>query len=249
MGRQIATGLLQLRIVALLFCLAFLSSCVTVNSPEEPIALKRREIDSPIPILMVHGLAGRAEHFDTMRDRLARAGWDASLLYIIDLSDHRSGRVGINEIHAEEIRDKVSQILDASGHSHVNIIAHSMGVLSSMYYIKALGGEERVRCYVGLDGRIQPNRGALRWLMPDTKKGTRVMAVLNEPDISPGGALPDTKFPKAHEPGNIRYKIFFQKDQGNIFDGAEISIYPDVGHVEFLTDEDVFREILDFLVE
>lgn len=228
--------------------LALLPSCVTNVTPTEPLDIKRREIANQIPILMVHGLHGRSEHFDVMRGRFARAGWDEDLLYAIDLSNPKRGRVGINIAHAEEIRDKVDVILTSTGHEELIIIAHSMGVLSSMYYIKEFGGTEKVDTFIGLDGRIQPNPVPLRWLMPDTKKSTQVMTVLNEPDITPGGVLPDTLYPNAHEPGDMRYNVFFQFKERAMFDGADVSHFPDVGHVAFLTDADVFLEILDLLI-
>ena len=223
--------------------------CITTIAPTEPIAIEKRDIASPIPILMVHGLAGRSYHFNVMRDRFVRAGWDPNLLYTINLSNPASGRVGINVEHAKEIEAKVDAIFEETGQSEINIIAHSMGTLSSMYYIKSLGGKDHVAHFVGLDGRLQPNRGFLRWIMPDTKKGTEVMTVLNTPDITPVGELPDTKYPDSHEPGDMGYRIFFQRADGNIFDGAEITRHPDVNHVAFLTDDEVFVEILDFFTD
>lgn len=53
-------------------------------------------------------------------------------------------------------RDWVNQIRSQTGASRVDIVSHSMGALSSRYYIKNLGGQSYVNDYVSIAG---PNHG------------------------------------------------------------------------------------------
>jgi hypothetical protein len=239
----------SIKIAVSLILWGLLMACFEALESEEPVVLTRREIPDQVPVLMVHGFHGKAENFDVMRDHFITVGWDEDLLFPIDLSHRKSGKVGINIAHAEEIRHRVDEILGNTGHPKLNIIAHSMGVPASMYYIKVLGGKEKIKKYINLDGGIKPNRGLLAWLMPDTRAGTPLMKALNTPDESPRGMLPDTAYPENHEPGEIGYKAIGKKNARNVFDGEASSSYPDVGHIAFLTDKRVFMEILDFFTE
>ena len=63
-----------------------------------------------------------------------------------------------NAVTAQLIKTKVDSILALTGAAKVDIITHSMGTLSARYYIKYLGGENKVDALVALGGT---NHGTL----------------------------------------------------------------------------------------
>ncbi len=61
-----------------------------------------------------------------------------------------------NATTAKEVATKVSEIKSKTGAAKVNLITHSMGALSTRYYIKNLGGTSTIEDWVSLGG---PNHG------------------------------------------------------------------------------------------
>jgi triacylglycerol lipase len=103
------------------------------------------------PILFVHGYTSNAAAWDTMKARFLADGWESNYLYAYTFSSTKS-----NASVASDIATRVTQIKAATGAAKVDIIAHSMGSLSSRYYIKNLGGAANVDDWVSLGG---PNHG------------------------------------------------------------------------------------------
>jgi triacylglycerol lipase len=103
------------------------------------------------PILFVHGWNGGTSTWTTMVSRFQADGWTASELNNWSYNWHQS-----NATTASEISTKVDGILAATGAAKVDIITHSMGGLSSRYYVKNLGGDAKVDDWVSLGG---PNHG------------------------------------------------------------------------------------------
>jgi triacylglycerol lipase len=94
-----------------------------------------------------------------------------------------------NATTAAQIRDKVNAILAATGAAKVDVITHSMGGLSSRYYVKNLGGDLKVDEWVSLGG---PNHGtdtaSFCWSTScgEMRIGSSFLAALNSGDESPG---------------------------------------------------------------
>ena len=78
------------------------------------------------PILFVHGYGGSSANWDTMRSRFLADGWKDYELYAYNYSF-----ISSNATSAAEIRDQVDKILRTTGATKVDIIAHSMGSISS----------------------------------------------------------------------------------------------------------------------
>lgn len=101
------------------------------------------------PVVFVHGINGSSADFTVMLDRLVADGWPREQLYAISFEDPRWG---CNADNAETIRMTVDQALLETGAAKVDLVAHSMGTLSSRHYLKNLGGFDKVDTYVTLGG-------------------------------------------------------------------------------------------------
>src|SRR6185295_1521779 len=95
----------------------------------------------------VHGYTSNAGAWDTMKSRFLADGWTFNQLFAYTFSSTTS-----NANVANDIANRVNQIKAATGATKVDIIAHSMGSLSSRYYIKNLGGAANVDDWVSLGG-------------------------------------------------------------------------------------------------
>ena len=103
------------------------------------------------PILFVHGWNSSSSTWNTMVSRFQADGWTASELNNWSYNWHQS-----NATTASQIKSKVDSILAATGAAKVDVISHSMGGLSSRYYVRNLGGDQKVDDWVSLGG---PNHG------------------------------------------------------------------------------------------
>ena len=103
------------------------------------------------PIVFVHGWNSSGSVWNTMISNFQRDGWASAELINWSYNTSQS-----NATTAAQLRDKVNAVLAATGNSKVDIITHSMGGLSSRYYVKNLLGEGKVDDWVSLGG---PNHG------------------------------------------------------------------------------------------
>jgi triacylglycerol lipase len=168
---------------ALLFlAAAALSACTETSGPGTGTTIDLKHD----PILFIHGYGGNTTNWDQMRARFAADGWQDVELYAYNYSFLSS-----NATNAAEIRDQVDEIMRKTGATKVDIITHSMGGISSRYYLKNLGGSTKVDAWVSLGG---PNHGTeavenqncnftpCREIVP----GSAFLAALNAVDETPG---------------------------------------------------------------
>jgi triacylglycerol lipase len=102
-----------------------------------------------VPILFVHGIKGSASEYAVMLDRLVADGWPREHLAAKTFVDPEWGCNGTN---ANSIAAWVDELRAKTGAATIDLVAHSMGTLSSRHFLKALGGTDRVRRYVTLGG-------------------------------------------------------------------------------------------------
>jgi triacylglycerol lipase len=107
--------------------------------------------DQVDPILFVHGYTSNAATWNTMISRFQADGWESNRLFAYTFSSTQS-----NATVAQAVAQRVNEIKAATGAAKVDIISHSMGGLSSRYYLKNLGGTANVDDWVSLAG---PNHG------------------------------------------------------------------------------------------
>lgn len=139
------------------------------------------------PILFVHGYNSSASAWDTMVANFKAAGYADTELHRWSYNYRQS-----NATTAEEVRSRVDSILAQTGWDKVDIVTHSMGGLSSRYYLKNLGGDTKVDDWVSLGG---PNHGTdtARFCgdvsCKEMRIGSAFLAALNSGDESPGDPL------------------------------------------------------------
>ncbi|MFO0723937.1 MAG: alpha/beta fold hydrolase [Myxococcota bacterium] len=171
-------------------------------------------ITPPRPVIFVHGINGSSADFAVMIERLVVDGWPRAWLTAIDFPDPRWG---CNLDNASVIQATVDRVLAATGQQRVDIVAHSMGVLSSRYYLKNLGGIDHVDTYVTLGGMHHGVQSACLNPLP--------VCVWQE--ICPTHAFLTQLNDAPATPGNLRWVSIYSTDDGTIpvssshLDGAE----------------------------
>ncbi len=136
------------------------------------------------PILFVHGWNSSGAIWFTMMDRFIADGYTTAELHNWSYYSGQS-----NVTTAQELNTKVNEILASTGASKVDIITHSMGALSTRYYIKNLGGGSKVDEFVSLAG---PNHGTNTAFFcgqapcVEMRPNSSFLNALNQQDETPG---------------------------------------------------------------
>lgn len=117
--------------------------------PATPVVDAGPSVPARAPIVFVHGIKGSASEYAVMLDRLVVDGWPREHLAAKTFADPEWGCNGTN---ANSIAAWVDELRAKTGAAKVDVVAHSMGTLSSRHFLKALGGVDRVRRYVTLGG-------------------------------------------------------------------------------------------------
>ncbi|MEU2060902.1 triacylglycerol lipase [Streptomyces sp. NPDC013455] len=136
------------------------------------------------PVLFVHGYTGDGSNWNTMANRFRTDGWPSSHLDQWSYDWRQS-----NATTAQQLSAEVDRLLAATGASKVDIVSHSMGGLSSRYYLKNLGGTAKVDAWVSLGG---PNHGTdsanscFDTSCTEMRIGSAFLAALNSGDETPG---------------------------------------------------------------
>jgi triacylglycerol lipase len=142
------------------------------------------------PIILVHGFIGGygLTPWYKLKDRLVSWGCPRSKIFEMRFKD---AIFASNVQNAKELRDYVNYVLAVTA-SKVDLIGHSMGGLSTRYYIKYLGGASKVDDYVSLGS---PHHGTLLAIIPlaylsigalEMRPGSSFLNSLNSGDETPG---------------------------------------------------------------
>lgn len=189
------------------------------------------------PILFVHGFSGNASNWDTMRARFVADGWESNRLFAYTFSS-----VSSNATVAQDIANRVAQIKAATGASKVDVITHSMGGLSSRYYLKNLGGTANVDDWVSIGG---PNHGTA-WafacfLTPCIQMwpGSSFLNQLNSGDETPGSVNYGTWWSWCDE--------IINPDTSTILSGATNTMTGCIGHLSLIFDYGVYTQVRNFV--
>lgn len=167
--------------LAVLSTAALLAGCEGGLLPE---SARRVTLPERHPILFVHGWNSSGAIWGTMISRFKADGWTDAQLASWSYNTSQS-----NATTAKQIASKVDSILAATGASRVDVITHSMGGLSSRYYLKNLGGDAKVDAWVSLGG---PNHGTtsaygcLQTACLEMRPGSTFLKNLNAQDETPG---------------------------------------------------------------
>lgn len=110
----------------------------------------------PRPVVLVHGTFGnRATNWQTYGPLLKNNGYCVfALTYgVPDPSMPVANQLGgMNDMRrsAGELRAFVDRVLRATGAREVDLVGHSQGTLMPQYYVRYLGGADRVHSYISL---------------------------------------------------------------------------------------------------
>ncbi|MBT2444993.1 triacylglycerol lipase [Streptomyces sp. ISL-36] len=138
----------------------------------------------PDPVIFVHGWNSDGSTWNTMAARFRSDGWPADRLHQWSYPTAQS-----NATSASELAEEIDRVLAATGAAKVDLVTHSMGGLSSRYYLKNLGGDRKVDAWVSLAG---PNHGTdtAYWCggasCSEMRPGSTFLQDLNAGDETPG---------------------------------------------------------------
>jgi len=190
------------------------------------------------PILFVHGYTSDASAWNTMISRFQADGWESNRLFAYTFSSTKS-----NASIAQDVKARVDQIRATTGATKVDIITHSMGGLSSRYYLKNLGGQANVDDWVSLGG---PNHGTT-WaygcffFSPCNQMipGSSFLNGLNSGDETPGAVNYGTWWSPCDE--------LINPDTSVILSGASNTQTSCMGHSALRTDLTVYGQVREFV--
>lgn len=105
--------------------------------------------EHPYPVILVPGtFESMAFNWSKLSPLLAKKGY---CVYALNYGiTHLGFSTGPIEKSAEELKAFVDQVLEQTGAEKVSIVGHSQGGMMPRYYIKYLGGAEKVEDLIGL---------------------------------------------------------------------------------------------------
>jgi triacylglycerol lipase len=190
------------------------------------------------PILFVHGYTSNASAWDNMKSRFIADGWESNRLFAYTFSSTQS-----NATVAQAVAQRVNEIRAATGAAKVDIITHSMGGLSSRYYLKNLGGTAYVDEWVSLGG---PNHGTT-WAY-----GCFFFSPCNQ--MIPGSSFLNQLNSGDETPGAVRYGTWWSPcdelinpDTSTILSGATNTQTACMSHSALRTDANVYAGVRNFV--
>ena len=191
--------------------------------------------ESHPPVLLLHGYLGTRGSMYILERRLSDDG--------ICVFSFNLGMLNIRDIRTSAflIHRKIESILAQTSVKKIDIVGHSMGGLIGLYYIKRLGGHEKVRKLIMLGTPLRGTWAAalgiatVGWLSASAWQlmpNSRFLRDLHE------GPLPtDTQF----------FTIAAQRDwvcpiESTPLEGADSFTVP-LGHSSLVMGEEVYRHI------
>ncbi|MCM0677955.1 triacylglycerol lipase [Micromonospora phytophila] len=188
------------------------------------------------PILFVHGWNSSASTWNTMISRFQANGWPSSHLRAFSYNTSQS-----NATTAATIRQEVDNLLAATGAAQVDIVTHSMGGLSSRYYLKNIAASNVDR-WVSLGG---PNHGTssantcFSTACVEMRVGSTFLANLNAGDETPGTPTYGTWWSSCDGVINPA--------DSTVLSGARNTRTACIGHLSLTTDATVYAQVRDFV--
>jgi pimeloyl-ACP methyl ester carboxylesterase len=139
-------------------------------------------------VLFVHGINGSAADWDPMIARFEADGWPRERLVAHTFPDPAWG---CNATNAELIGGWLEELRGATGATRVSLVAHSMGGLSSRYFVRNLGGSAWVDTFVTLGTMHHGLRSSCLSPLPvcvwqELCATGAFMTDLNTPPVTPG---------------------------------------------------------------
>ena len=101
------------------------------------------------PVLFIHGVNGSAADWATMISRFKALGYPSERLMARTFADPK---YGCNTDNAATMQMWANELMATTHTTRIDLVAHSMGTLSSRRFLKDLGGTASVNTFVSLGG-------------------------------------------------------------------------------------------------
>ncbi|MFJ2029565.1 esterase/lipase family protein [Streptosporangium sp. NPDC087985] len=191
------------------------------------------------PVIFVHGWAGGGWNWAVMKSDFQKDGWPADRLFAWDYRSTQS-----NVTTAKELASFVEQVRRQTGAEKVDIVTHSMGGLSSRWYLKFLGGTAFVDHWVSIGG---PNHGTNASYLCD-------LLIVSCGEMNYNSSFLKQLNNGGETPGPVNYGTFWSwcdeiinPDESVKLDGAVNAQVGCIGHLSLLISGSVSRQVRDFV--
>ncbi|ADG88798.1 esterase/lipase family protein [Thermobispora bispora] len=194
---------------------------------------------TPDPVIFVHGWSGADWNWAVMIADFQRNGWPSNRLFAWNYDWTQS-----NAVTAQKLAAYVDQVRAQTGAAKVDIVTHSMGGLSSRYYLKFLGGTAYVDDWVSIGG---PNHGTnasylcnlLMVSCAEMNYNSAFLTQLNAGDETPGPVNYGTFWSNCDE--------IINPDSSVLLDGAVNTYVGCIGHISMLASPSVAQKVRNFI--
>jgi triacylglycerol esterase/lipase EstA (alpha/beta hydrolase family) len=156
-----------------------ISAVAALLAPVTPVHAAGHE-----PIVFVHGWNSSGATWDTMKSRFAADGWSSGELKAWTYNTAQS-----NATTASHLAAVIDDVRAQTGAAQVDLVTHSMGGLSSRYYLKNLDSAGKVDDWVSLGGPnhgTQSANGCFQTSCVEMRPGSTFLKNLNQGDETPG---------------------------------------------------------------
>ncbi|MET9834293.1 alpha/beta fold hydrolase [Streptomyces sp. NPDC006385] len=191
------------------------------------------------PVVFVHGLSSSASTWGDWIGYFKADGYTSAELNARSYDWAQSNATTARQL-ATEIRD----VLARTGASKVDLVVHSMGALSSRYYLKNLGGTSYVDDFVSTAGVNHGTSTAswCAWLYTscaEMNTGSSFLTALNSGDETPGGVSYASYWSNCDEA--------LTPDTTAILSGATNVEVGCVAHTDMNNDHGVYERVRGFI--
>lgn len=97
-----------------------------------------------LPVVFVHGFLEAADAFVPLSQLFVVNGYTDDRMYAFDFEEYLSGSTPDIAKMATQLQNQVASVLQKTGHSHVDIIAHGIGAQAVQRYLATMGGTAKV---------------------------------------------------------------------------------------------------------
>ncbi|HEY3673023.1 MAG TPA: lipase [Acidimicrobiia bacterium] len=227
--------MLRRLLVPVVVVLAVMSSALVGATPA--VAAVR-----PDPVLLVHGFRSSNSGWHALEASLRAQGYRDSEIDAVDY-DNDASNVDV----AHEIARDADALRARTGASHIDVITHSMGAISSRYWMDHLGGAAHVDTWVSLAGVNEGTVWAYGcYMLTPCREMVPTSSVLD-------GLLQHVRV-GVHATGTTRYGAWWSPcDEAVIprtnaeLPGAHNVETACLDHTEMRTDPRVLEQVVEFL--
>ncbi|WP_460063053.1 esterase/lipase family protein [Streptomyces sp. YKOK-I1] len=191
------------------------------------------------PIVFVHGISSSSSSWDDWVADFKADGYTSAELDAWTYSWSQS-----NATTASQLATEIKNVLARTGASKVDVVVHSMGALSSRYYLKNLGGTSYVDDFVSVAGVNHGTSVAswCSWLYTSCAEmvtGSSFLTALNSGDETPGSVTYGTYW------SNCDAAI--DPDSSALLSGATNVGVGCISHNDMNNDYGVYEQVRDFI--